>query len=53
MSLNELREKLRKINFRCSESYLYEILETIEMAIEDGSEFVYITDGYEDIEFYF
>lgn len=46
----KLKNKLNSINLSCRESYIRELVDTLEMAIEDGSRYIYVSDGWEDIE---
>lgn len=48
--MNELRLKLKELGVCYSESQMINLLESIEIALEDGSDFVYVTNGYEDLE---
>ena len=46
----KLKKKLNSINVSYRESSMRELVNTLEMAIEDNSKYIYVTDGWEDIE---
>lgn len=46
----KLKKKLNSINISYRESSMIELVNTLEMAIEDNSKNIYVTDGWEDIE---
>ena len=46
----KLREKLSSMNISYRESDLRELLNSLEIAIEDQSKYIYVSDGWEDIE---
>ena len=48
--LEELRKELKKLNVNYSDYQLSELIDDIEIAIIDESEFIFVTDGYEDKE---
>ena len=48
--LEELRKELKKLNVSYSDYQLSELIDDIEIAIIDESEFIFVTDGYEDKE---
>ena len=45
-----LKKKLSSLNISYRESDLNELLGNLEMAIEDQSKYIYVSDGWEDIE---
>ena len=48
--LEELRKELKKLNVSYSDYQLSELIDDIEIALIDESEFIFVTDGYEDKE---
>ena len=48
--LEELRKELKKLNVSYSDYQLSQLMDDIEIAIIDESEFIFVTDGYEDKE---
>ena len=48
--LEELRKELKKLNVNYSDYQLSELIDDIEIALIDESEFIFVTDGYEDKE---
>ena len=48
--LEELRKELKKLNVNYSDCQLSELIDDIEIALIDESEFIFVTDGYEDKE---
>ena len=48
--LEELRKELKKLNVSYSDYQLSELIDDIEIAIIDESEFIFVTDGYEEKE---
>ena len=48
--LEELKKELKKLNINYSDYQLSELIDDIEIAIIDESEFIFVTDGYEDKE---
>ena len=48
--LEELRKELKKLNVYYSDYQLSELIDDIEIALIDESEFIFVTDGYEDKE---
>lgn len=48
IDMEKLRIELKRLNA----VYYSGLLDDIEIAIEDNSQFVYVTDGYEDKELY-
>ena len=48
--LEELKKELKKLNVSYSDYQLSELIDDIEIAIIDESEFIFVTDGYEDKE---
>lgn len=48
--LEELKKELKKLNVSYSDYQLSQLMDDIEIAIIDESEFIFVTDGYEDKE---
>ena len=48
--LEELRKELKKLNVSYSDYQLSDLIDDIEIALIDESEFIFVTDGYEDKE---
>lgn len=48
IDIDKLKSELKRLNT----SLTYELIDDIEIAIEDNSEFIYVSDGYEDKELY-
>ena len=48
--LEELKKELKKLNVNYSDYQLSQLMDDIEIAIIDESEFIFVTDGYEDKE---
>ena len=48
IDIDKLKSELKRLNI----SLTYELIDDIEIAIEDNSEFIYVSDGYEDKELY-
>lgn len=46
----KLKKKLSDMNISYRESDLKELVSSLEMAIEDQSKYIYVSDGWEDIE---
>ena len=46
----KLQSKLNKIGISYSQYDMLELVSTLEMAIEDDSKYIYVSNGYEDIE---
>ena len=48
--LEELKKELKKLNVSYSDYQLSQLIEDIEIALIDESEFIFVTDGFEDKE---
>ncbi len=46
----EVKRRLKEFNITYRENDLYVLIDDIKEGIEDGSKFVFVTDGYEDLE---
>lgn len=46
----KLKEKLKQLNIYLNEYSFTDLLESLEIAIQDGSGIICVTDGYNDIE---
>lgn len=48
IDIDKLESEMKRLNA----IYYYGLIDDIEIAIEDNSEFIYVSDGYEDKELY-
>ena len=46
----KVKNKLNQLNISYRESDTRELVNTLEMAIEDDSKYIYVSDGWQDIE---
>lgn len=46
----KVKNKLNQLNITYSQYDIYELISTLEMAIEDDSKYIYVSDGWQDIE---
>ena len=48
--LENLKKELKNLGVNYSQYQLFELVNSIKIALEDGSEFIFVTNGYKDIE---